>query len=254
MTWSFAMTKPTSQPGDDPAGLTERMLAPSAHAGWHNKEAACRRHGDRDISPQLEAWRDGNLIAAVICPEVDKTLAFTAATVAAPGFDADTLTLTFDAHVAASPINPATGQSWEPGQMQRACDEEGACDLGIITDCLLTLLVHRDGAMASWMRKYRVDKTAGRVHWIDPVEKRTNRSDMDLVGQFPDELRESLALPSLWPLIAPEATALGLSAAETRARLDTATAEAIAVAVPGATVLLVAGASHAGSPRSPGED
>jgi hypothetical protein len=236
------MAKSAPQPGQDQADVAQRMLAHSAGAAWHNKETACHRHGDRDISPQLEAWRDGNLVAAVICPEVDKTLALTAATVAAPGFGTDALTLTFDAHVAASPINPATGQPWAPGEMQRACDEEGACDLGVITDCLVTLLVHRDGAMASWTRKYRVDKAAGQVHWIDPVDKHTDRGGMELVGLVPDELRESLALPSLWPIIAPRAAALGLSAAEIRARLDNATAEAIGVAVPGVTVLLVAGA------------
>ncbi len=211
----------------------------AARAAWAHKEAACAAAGDTDIPPHLLPWRAGSPVAAIICPQVDKQQALTAAALAVPGFGADAIAVTVDAHVTATPVNPATGRVWAPGEMQRACDQEGACSAGLLAACLATLLVRADHTVELWQRKYRVDKTTGAVHWLDPADRRREHAMTSLTGLVPDTLRDCFDHPTVWDgEVTAAAAAAGLTDAHARALVDCATAAAVAAAVPGAQVLL----------------
>lgn len=111
------------------------------------------------------------------CPRIDKRDAIAVANLIAPLLQSDWLLATMDTHISYNPTNPATGEPWKPGEMQKACDEDGACSTGIITDAITAMLVRRDGTVQMVSRTYHVDKAKGEIHWVDVTSMDTRGKD-----------------------------------------------------------------------------
>lgn len=100
-----------------------------------------------DIQPTVIVERDGEVLAIAMADEVDKYKGLQAAQILHAGFDPDALIVFFDAHVAKAKPGETEEEFKKripPGTMQKMCDEEGACDLGLITDCLICHRIDRD--------------------------------------------------------------------------------------------------------------
>lgn len=120
--------------------------------------------GDDDLCPMMEVHRGDDMVALITGHRVDKHLILDVAGIAAGGYSATHLSAVFDAHVTTATINPSTGEQWKPGEMQAAC-ENGACDLGLITDCLMVVDAQRDGLLEMRTLPYHVHKSTKQVAW-----------------------------------------------------------------------------------------
>lgn len=106
----------------------------------------------------------------------------------------DYLLFSFDTHMSQHQINPTTGKPWEPGEMQRMCDEEGYCDTGNIRDNLAVAIVRRSDAKIHFASiPYHFHK--GEVMYFDPgppVSEWTDENAGVMQGRIPDGLREAM--------------------------------------------------------------
>lgn len=84
--------------------------------------------------------------------------------------DADEVVVSLDSHMTSNPLNPKTGEPWGPNEMQNLCNDEGACDTGIITDAITTIRIGPDRPSAMISRKYHVNHEKREVHWVDPYD------------------------------------------------------------------------------------
>jgi len=172
----------------------------------------CTNRGD--ISPMVIVERDGEVLAIVISPEIDKRYGLQAAAMCQAGFDPDALTMVVDAHIHQGTTKE--GQTVEesvdeyhkkfPKGMQHACDNEGACAVGEISDCLICHRITRDGKITLVTLPYSYHGKDGGVpfQWLDTDERYKdmgNMSDNDegvrLEGFIPDSLREIMKVPSI---------------------------------------------------------
>lgn len=119
-----------------------------------------------DIVPSVQILRDGEHLVDILAREVDRDQMLHAATIAIPGLSASEAIITVDAHYSNKP-GPRPGTTWEPHQMQKMCDEEDACSLGLITDCLWIMRFTRDGGREMANLPYHVHKTSRTVAWIE---------------------------------------------------------------------------------------
>lgn len=101
----------------------------------HKEERTRSTPRSHDLAPIILVERDGIPLGVLEAPEVNKELGLLAARAGFGGFGADTIILVMDAHVA--PVKPEEAGQYRPGEMQRRCDEEGACELGLMTDALI---------------------------------------------------------------------------------------------------------------------
>lgn len=183
--------------------------------------------GEDDLKPMMEVYRDGRLVSLITAHKVDKEQLLRPLKMIASGFGADRLSMVFDAHQAPTMINPTTGKQWKPGEMQAAC-ETGACDLGLITDCLIISDTYRSGLVAMRMLPYHVHKAAKTVAWAesDAPEVVTNQDgDASVEGYVIDELAAAFMLPDLFEMITGadlSPSDFGLTMANARVQADCA--------------------------------
>lgn len=185
--------------------------------------------GTDDIQPLIEVWRDGEPILFIMCPNVDRDEGLDAAYYSIRGLAADRIVMMLDAHVTKNMTNPKTGKPWGPGEMQAACDDDGACNLGLITDCLVINDVSRDGNFTMHTLPYHVNKDAKEVHWQEGENEHTMKEDDEskLEGLIPNVLRDAFAKPTFFDEyskqigLSPEEA--GLSKVEAQAMQDSVT-------------------------------
>lgn len=176
------------------------LAATAAHVRTLKEQlvAATTCQPDEDLNPQVTVIRGGDVIAVIVAPALDAQLGLAAAGAAAVGYAADELVFSADAHLSHSGTNPHTRQPWAPGEMQRLCDTEGACEIGLLTDVMVSTWASRDGQLAMWTDPYHVDKTARTVAWTPPsgAQLQIDQPPVTLVGRIPDALRAVLRAPT----------------------------------------------------------
>lgn len=156
----------------------ESVLVHWAEQAWKRKEWGVKEvHDDYDISPEVHLYKGDEHLLTMLMNHVSRDEALAAMRLVAPALQANRIFLTVDAHVSSSMTNPKTGERWGPGEMQNACNEDGACDLGIITDCIMTQEFRDDGYNAIVNRRYHVNHEARQVHWVDPTGYTNNEDD-----------------------------------------------------------------------------
>lgn len=164
-----------------------------------NRLVATTKAGEiDDLRPTVDVWRDGRMLAGIVCPDVDRDQALHAAHLAVPGFNADAVVLGLDAHMTNQPTNPSTGRPWGPREMQGLCDNENACDTGVITDCMMVNEVGRDFSWAMVIQPYHVHKTARTIAWFPDITEMSSDTDGTAVeGLVVDALRAAFDKPDL---------------------------------------------------------
>lgn len=174
-----------------------------------------------DIPPTLIVERDGNVQAIVVAPEINKYMGLQAASMCKLGFDPDALTMVMDAHVHSGKVKE--GQTPEEAQeefrkkypkgMQHACDEDGACATGDITDCLICHRITRDGSFSLVTLPYSYHgKDGPPFKWLDDDPRYKgmcqgtegdkaggdpDKKGLQFKGLIPDNMREIMAQESI---------------------------------------------------------
>lgn len=143
----------------------------ASDAACSMKEGGCEKEDHYDICPTIEFYKDGRPVLMLVARGVSRDNALAAARIAAGPTKPDVICATLDAHVTQSMTNPATGKPWAPGEMQGACDDDGACATGLLTDCLCTMAVFRDGHQEMLQRRYRGHETKGNLVWLGNGEE-----------------------------------------------------------------------------------
>jgi hypothetical protein len=183
--------------------------------------AASSADGLTDITPMLRVRRGGRDIVVAECVDVDRDQALWFLSLAVPGYAADAVFMTSDAHMTTAPLNPRTRRPWGPHEMQRLCDNEGACATGLITDTIFVTMFARDGSSYFGSLPYHVHKTAKKVVWVGAPEfEGTDPEDptsFQSVGYIPDSIRAFFAQPVL---SLDGLAAIGISAPEARRLAD----------------------------------
>lgn len=177
-----------------------RSLEDVARMG-NGQAAGLKEHGAKainphfDIPPYLVGFRGENgragLLIEVICDGVDRDKGLQAVFSLA-AMECVAIACTFDAHITSSMTNPRTGKEWERGEMQGLCDGEGACDTGLLTDCLMTTAVFADGTVAGFSRPYHVHEAKAEIGWINDGEPLTGTKDALLTGYIVDTMRDMM--------------------------------------------------------------
>ncbi len=169
-------------------------LRMSATAAWNSKEQGLQRDPDYDIVPEIAFFdADDRLIATVFPTHVNRDHGLALASIIGPIVKATTIVGSFDTHLATGENavrNPVTGKPWEPGEMQQACDVDGACAVGVIRDAITTLAVRED-KVSQIIRTYEVDHATGVIAWDE--EQTLKDVDGQMTGLVVDGLRGGLA-------------------------------------------------------------
>ncbi len=189
--------------------------------------AEARRGSNTDLQPTIDVWRDGRFLAGIVCRDVDRDQALQAVTIAVPGFGADAVILSLDAHMTSSPTNPKTGEPWGPNEMQGLCNDEGACDSGLITDCMMIQEVGRDGTWAMLTLPYHTHASARTIAWYPEVQRMESTVEgQEIEGYVADVVRHAFETPDIFQIAAQEKIP-GSDAPEARLYFDIAIVKAL---------------------------
>lgn len=143
------------------------LILRDAAVVWGEKEAYCAKVDHADIVPHVSFYRDGKLVLGAMCAQVDRDMGLGVALMGAGPVGADLIILHVDAHMTKVMNNPLTGEPWKPGEMQKACDDEGMCMTDILSDCITTIGVFKDGRVHQYSRPYHGHEKAGGMVWDD---------------------------------------------------------------------------------------
>jgi hypothetical protein len=155
------------------------------------KSIGCADKDHYEIVPVVEIYKDGNHILTAMPPVLDKNRALAIADICAGPIQPDLIVMTTDAHTTNVPINPATGRPWGPGEMQNACDTDGACSTGLLIDCLLTSAVFGDLHHEMLQQKYTGHEKAGGIQWHEPEHLRSG-DELTPTGYLVDRLTDAM--------------------------------------------------------------
>ena len=190
-------------------------------AKYHKKLwVECTERGD--LTPTVFAERNGEIVCAVVAPQVDKELGYKAAAMLRRGMNADVITMIFDAHMShgkAGESEEEFTKKWKPGEMQRMCDEEGACETGLIADTLICHRIGEDKKIKMANIPYSYHGKGSKFRWLnDPQGYHEycldeNVEGVSISGNVPRVLRQIMDLSSLLddPLVSEAATRMGVS-------------------------------------------
>jgi hypothetical protein len=131
-----------------------------------------------DLPPTLFVERGDKVVAIVMAPQVDRDAGLKAASACRAGFRATAITMILDAHVRMGKKVPEGAsmeeakedflKDYKHGDMQRACDEEGACERGEIADVLLIHRMDEAGKVKMHMMPYAYHGKGGApFKWLE---------------------------------------------------------------------------------------
>jgi hypothetical protein len=150
-----------------------------------------------NVPPTLFVEREGKLLAVLIAPGMDKELLFQAAAICRKGLAADAFVAMFDAHMATASVKDESEDSfinkYPPGSMQRMASE-GACEKGLITECLVCHRITVDKKIAMVTVPYA--EVNGNIQWKDDINIINEDNDPALQGNIPHALRNIIGMPT----------------------------------------------------------
>lgn len=149
-----------------------------------------------DIPPLIAMYRDGKQLLRAFTWTIDRDIGLEFVRIGAPGFGAEAVTFTADAHMADARFVGEKGRAPDPHELQHLCDNEGACDIGLTTDALYMVNVSRGGQCRGVSLPYHVNKRAREVHWQpDVFVMQENGPDDYMSGNIPDALKAFINAP-----------------------------------------------------------
>lgn len=169
---------------------------------------------DHDLRPLLVFSRGGQTVAIVTTPDVDKEQGLAAARLGLSGYSADEVILILDAHMKL--MQPGEDPP-APGELQRMCDQEGACELGLITDLVVVNRITRDGEQEMACVPYAYHGSGTVFRWSGEVH--TARGE-EIEGYITESLSDAMIESHRMNVVAAAVLALGISPAQARVEAD----------------------------------
>lgn len=190
-----------------------------------------------DMPPVVMMEQDDKLSVIAIAPVVDKHAGLFAVKVLCASCQPTAMTIVADAHIRTQKTKPGQTpeeaaaefhQKYQPGEMQRQCDEEGACERGELIDVLSCIRYTRDGTTNYRVVPYDYHGKGGKpfawleshpqapiTHFDEPPGTAVGGDAPTLRGFIPDSLRAAFAgVPDINTALGLARTAFGLSGAE----------------------------------------
>lgn len=189
-------TRRDDRPPRTPAEVPEHFTDTVAWVKGFKEMIAEKQIMNGDIPPLLSLWRDGREICRIFCNEVDRDEGLDCAAHSVPGFAADVMFMTVDAHGIDNRWWDEKGRNPDPHELQHLCDNEGACELGLTTDTLVIMRCTKEGARIENLHlPYHVNKRTNAVHWQPEIAYLDSaRGRMEVSGYVPNALRQIMAL------------------------------------------------------------
>jgi hypothetical protein len=187
-------------------GITEEMR-PWVHLARERKETWIKTVGTQpktcDMNPLVFPEIKGKIVAVVVAPLLDRDMGLQAALICRRCMDPDAITMVMDAHI--RHVDAKQGdkflETYRHGDMQRACDHEGACETGLISDCLICHRIEKSGrlALANLPYKYRTNADGSHGPEFEWTPSMNNVMDTatdgnKLEGNIPHALRQIMAM------------------------------------------------------------
>lgn len=161
--------------------------------GFKNFSVDSNTFGTGDTPPIMSIYRDGALLLHAWAPQVDRDLGLWFMDRAIGGYSADAATMFTDAHMMDERFVDEKGRMPDPHEMQHLCDNEGACDLGLTTDCIFGMHITRaEPDIARYVSfPYHVNQRTRRVHWQpDVIVMDEHDADVKMEGRIAEALRQ----------------------------------------------------------------
>lgn len=138
-----------------------------------------------DIEPRVAWYRDGQPVAFGFADAVDRDRGLQMALIGIKGFAAEKVEMLFDTHVTDERFAERYGRNPDPGELQRLCDNEGACEIGLTTDAIFGSVMWRGSErMVNVSVPYHVDKRRTEVEFVtDAKARKARRGDPLLVRE-----------------------------------------------------------------------
>lgn len=195
----------------------------------HTKEDWVATKPDNpDLAIYLHFWRDDFMVAGVQCA-LDRDAGLEAGSLAAMGFSAQAMTITFESYYSDLPESPITHQPWQHLEMQYVSETyPDAQDKGWVDPCLTTTIHERGGGYGLSSVTYRI--AGDTVEWGEEhTVISSEMEDLQGGGVMFEHLQAAMARPTLQEKIAEDAKQLfGLTDEESRLfHSDMATAMAL---------------------------
>lgn len=186
-----------------------------------------------DMPPTIFAYRDG-LLCTITANQIDKDYAFWAARICRTMLDVEFIVVALDSHMyelEEGETEEEYRKKFPPGSMQKMCDEEGACELGVITDCLACHVFDTTGEIDGTSLPYDYHGKGTTFKWkeLSPrIQEGIQEAgeNVQFSGIVPETLKAIMAMP---PFLREKMKQLGkskkfqLGDEEIEARLDRAT-------------------------------
>jgi hypothetical protein len=142
-----------------------------------------------DMPPYLIIEKDGIQVASIFAPQIDKMLALKAAHMCRVAIGINGIALCCDSHMAS--MKAGDEKNWKPGEMQRMCDEEGACEAGLISDCLSIVTLDRKDKLCLASIPYSYHGKGTKFSWAEDKNYIMNEDGENRIeGNIPYALRK----------------------------------------------------------------
>lgn len=152
-----------------------------------------------DLAIYLHFWRGDDIVAAVIC-RLDRDTGLQAGAIGAGGFNADTMSLTFEGYHSEQKENPLTGKDWKPREMQYVAETvPEAKDRGWVNECMTTSIHDRSGNFGFHSKPFQVK--GDEVLWHDDQDTLMTKADGGGDGVMFDYLQGVMSGPKMRDII-----------------------------------------------------
>jgi hypothetical protein len=153
------------------------------------------KDGPRDIAPYAVIHRGEHPIAVVTMPLHERDTILLTASFCASAFAADSIGIVFETyqgvHDPLDPhrceINPLTGKTWGPGEMDDAAKNHEGIAKGWLNECVSMAVADRAGDFAMTARPFSY--TEGRLVWLESENWSTTDGNTVSTGIMPRAMR-----------------------------------------------------------------
>ena len=178
-------------------GLKEKMDQVSEVMRRTKEEWVETGTENTDLAIYLHFFRGDSLVAAVQCP-LDRDKGLLAGRMGAMGFNADTMSITFESYHSSLRESPITGNRWMPREMQFVFENyPEAAEQNWVNECLTITMHERGGEFALYSTPYRIKD--GKVEWQEggQYELRSGEEGSSGGGVMFDYLQDSMTGPTI---------------------------------------------------------
>jgi hypothetical protein len=167
-----------------------------------------------DLVIYLHFWRGEEMVVSVLCA-LDRDTALRAGEMAAAGYNADIMSVSFESYSTPLKESPLTGEAWKHMEMQYVVETvPDAYEKGWVSECITTSVHDRNGGYALHMQPYRIHGTE--VEYSEETGGMDSDTEGEGGGVMHDWMQHIMTRPKLIEIVnasdQPEAEALGFIA------------------------------------------